>query len=103
MRNVDWAGYDERSDPLYISIPYYYGVRDGKAYGLFFDNPAMPFFEMDPDSTGTLTFGALKGDLDYYVLAGPTPSQVAQAYGRLTGYSALPPKWSLGGRRTRRS
>jgi alpha-glucosidase len=103
MKNVDWAGYDELSDPLYISIPYYYGVRDGKAHGLFFDNPAMPFFEMDPDNNGTLTFGALSGDLDYYVFAGPAPSQVANAYGRITGFSTLPPKWSLGYHQSRYS
>jgi alpha-glucosidase len=46
--------------------------------------------------TGVVTFGAAKGELDYYVMAGPAPSQVAGTYAELTGFAPLPPKWTLG-------
>jgi alpha-glucosidase len=96
MHNVDNAGYGELADPLYISIPFYYGVLKGLAYGVFVDNPADPFFDMDSQQTGIVTFGARAGELNYYVLTGPEPSRVANTYARLTGFNQLPPKWSLG-------
>lgn len=96
MRNVDWAAYGEFSDPLYVSIPFFWGMRGGKAYGLFLDNPAMPFFQFDADGSGSLKFGAGAGELDYYLFAGPQPAEVSAAYGHVAGMPALPPKWSLG-------
>jgi len=96
MQNVDWGGYGEFTDPLYSSTPFYYGVNAGQAYGVFLDNPDTPFFDMDSQGTGVLTFGALQGELDYYVMAGPSPQQVAYTYARLTGFPPLPPEWALG-------
>jgi len=96
MRNVDRAAYGEFTDPLYSSTPFYYGLREGKAYGLFLDNPALSFFDMDSEGKGVVTYGALDGELDYYLMAGPEPLQVASAYARLTGFNTLPPKWTLG-------
>jgi alpha-glucosidase len=96
MHNVDSSGYGEFTDPLYISIPFYYGILNGKAYGIFVDNPADPFFDMDSHQLNTVLFGASSGELNYYVMTGPEPSRVANTYGRLTGFNPLPPKWSLG-------
>jgi alpha-glucosidase len=96
MRNVDWAGYGEFSDPLYVTIPYFWGMRNTKAYGLFLDNPAMPMFRFDDDGSGAVVVGAGEGELDYYLFVGPAPADVAAAYGRTTGLPTLPPKWSLG-------
>jgi alpha-glucosidase len=96
MKNVDWFAYEEFTDPLYQSFPFYYGLRDGQAHGLFLDNPALPFFDMDSQQAGHVTFGAWHGELDYYVLTGPETSRVANTYARLTGFTPLPPRWTLG-------
>jgi alpha-glucosidase len=96
MFNVDWAGYGEFTDPLYISIPFFYGLRAGQSYGLFFDNPEIPYFDLDSQNAGVLTFGANAGEINYYVMAGPEPWRVANTYTRLIGYQPLPPKWTLG-------
>jgi alpha-glucosidase len=97
LANQSVAGYGEFSDPLYASYPFYYGLNNGLAYGVFLDNPAVPFFNMDSGQfTGVVTFGAVQGELDYYVMAGPTPAQVANTYDKLTGFPPLPPKWTLG-------
>ena len=96
MNNQDSAGYSEFTYPLYASYPYYYGLRGGNAYGIFLDNPATPFFDMDSRYVGTLIFGAAQGEMDYYVMAGPAPSTVARTYAKLTGFAPLPPKWTLG-------
>lgn len=103
MRNVDYAGYGELTDPLYISIPFFYGLLNGKAYGIFFDNPAQPVFDMDSEGSGLMTLGAASGELDYYVMTGPTPLDVARGYAKLTGNTPLPPKWSLGYHQSRYS
>jgi alpha-glucosidase len=96
MFNVDWAAYNEFTDPLYISIPFFYGMRGGQAYGVFLNNASEPFFQMDPLQTGVATYGAANGELDSFVFVGPQPQQVGNAYARITGLAPLPPKWTLG-------
>jgi alpha-glucosidase len=103
MRNVDWAAYGEYTDPLYISIPFFYGLNNGLVYGLYLDNAAYPVFSFDADNSGTLLFGAQAGELDYYVMTGPDPGTVANLYGKLTGFSAFPPLWTLGFHQSRYS
>src|SRR4030095_5885536 len=48
-----------------------------------------------------LSFGADGGELDYYVIAGPTPREILERYTALTGRTPLPPKWSLGFQQSR--
>ena len=96
MMNVDRIAVGELDDPLYQSIPFYYGLSEGRAYGVFVDSPAMPFFDMDSAQTGTTSIGAMEGELDYYVIVGPEMWRVAHSYATLTGFPALPPMWSLG-------
>ncbi|VUX56407.1 putative Glucan 1,3-alpha-glucosidase [uncultured Woeseiaceae bacterium] len=94
FRNSDQAGYGE--DALYQSYPFFYTLNENIAHGIFFDNPAYPFFDMNSAGNGIVTFGADQGELDYYIISGPTPFDVANTYSRLTGFNQLPPKWSLG-------
>ena len=96
MRNSDHGAYGEDSTPLYTSTPFYYGENNGQFFGIFLDNPAQSFFNMDQGGTGEIQFGAQKGELDTYIMAGPTPTRVANAFSRITGKIPLPPKWSLG-------
>ena len=103
LLNTDWAGYGPLTDPLYISIPFFYGMEGGRAYGLFLDNPAEPFFDFDTEQTGNVIFGAQQGELDYYVMTGPSPASIAHSYAQLTGFSQMPPLWTLGYHQSRYS
>ena len=96
MRNEDHAAFGPLTDPLYITIPYIWGARGADTYGVFMDEAAAPYFSVDADGSGTLLFGGVSGGLSYYLLPGPAPAQVAEAYGHLTGFSTLPPRWTLG-------
>ena len=96
MMNVDRIAIGELDDPQYQSIPFYYGLIDGRAHGVFVDSPAVPFFDLDSAGTGVTSVGAMEGELDCYVIAGPAMWRVAHAYASLTGFPALPPAWSLG-------
>src|SRR5438034_902768 len=45
--NTDEFGWQESSDPLYKTIPFFIGLRNGLAYGLFFDNTYRIYFDID--------------------------------------------------------
>ena len=103
MWNTD-AGFQETTDPIYKSIPYFLQVApDGRASGLFLDNTWRGFFDFGKTERDTLRFGAEGGPIDYYVLAGPTVKDVVARYAKLTGPSPLPPLWMLGFQQSRYS
>ena len=95
--NSDAFGFDNWTDPLYMSTPFYIGVREGKPYGIFFDNTYKSHFNFGASNNERFTyFSAEAGDLNYYFIQGDTVAQVIQQYAKLTGTCELPPKWSLG-------
>ncbi len=102
--NTDTFAYPVGTDPIYQSIPFFYGLRDGKAYGLFFNNTFRTFFDMGKTSPERFTFGAAGGELDYFVFIGGrerTPKKVLADYASLTGKTPLPPIWALGNQQSR--
>lgn len=104
MCNVDAFGYDaERTDPLYKHIPFYitYVAELGLAYGLFYDNLSATTFDLGREVNALRggryrVYEAADGDLDYYLMLGPTVEAVVEQYTALTGRPALPPRWSFG-------
>lgn len=96
MWNTDAYGYDASSDPLYASVPFFMVLRGGRAHGIFLDNSWRSFFDVGKESRDRLSFGADGGELDYYLIDGPTPKQVIERYAELTGRMPLPPRWALG-------
>ncbi|MBZ5561265.1 MAG: glycoside hydrolase family 31 protein [Acidobacteriia bacterium] len=96
MWNQDPAGFDASSEPLYQSVPFFIGLREGRAYGLFFDNTYRSSFDMGAEDRDLYSFGAEGGEMNYYFFAGPTPKQVVSRFTELVGRIPLPPRWSLG-------
>jgi alpha-glucosidase len=103
MWNTDEYGFQESSDPLYKTIPYFMAFRAGHAIGIFLDNTWRSSFDFGKQTPNTYSFGAVNGPLDYYVFYGPTPKQVVETYAWLTGTMPLPPLWSLGFQQSRYS
>jgi alpha-glucosidase len=103
MWNTDEYGFQESSDPLYKTIPYFMAFRSGHALGIFLDNTWRSSFDFGRQTPNTYSFGAVNGPLDYYVFYGPTPTQVVETYAWLTGTMSLPPLWSLGFQQSRYS
>ncbi|MBK9336854.1 MAG: glycoside hydrolase family 31 protein [Lewinellaceae bacterium] len=93
---TDAFGFGRDTDPLYRAIPFYYGLHQGIAYGIFFDNTFRTHFDFDSNGDGSTTFWAEGGEMNYYFLYGPGLTDVARAYTRLTGLPDLPPLWALG-------
>jgi len=96
MWNSDVPGYDDSVDPLYCDIPFFLVLEDGVAHGIFFDNTWRSNFDVGHVSRKYYDFGAQGGDLDYYLIAGPTPRDVLARFADLTGHLPLPPLWVLG-------
>lgn len=102
--NTDTFSYPIGTDPIYQSIPFFYALRDGKAYGLFFNNTFRTWFDMGKSSPGRYSFGADGGELDYFVFTGGkerSPKAILEDYAELTGKTPLPPIWALGNQQSR--
>jgi alpha-glucosidase len=96
MWNTDIPAYPADLDPLYQDIPFFYGIRDSVAYGIFFDNTYYSHFDMGKEHPGQYSFGAMDGEMNYYFFFGPEPKQVLKNFSSLIGKMNLPPLWSIG-------
>ncbi|PWT79078.1 MAG: alpha-glucosidase [Chloroflexi bacterium] len=86
----------DQTRSMYVSIPFWMGLRAGRCYGIFFDTTWRSDLDAGASRPDLVSFGARGGDLTYYVLAGPTIAQVLDCYAALTGRLCLPPRWALG-------
>ena len=103
MWNTDSFGWQESTDPIYKSIPFFLEMHDGRTLGVLFDNTYRTFFDFGRQNPAQYTFSAPDGPLDYYLLYGPEPKHVVETYAWLTGPTPLPPLWSLGYQQSRYS
>jgi alpha-glucosidase len=94
--NTDAYAWQESTDPLYKSIPFFLAMRHGRAHGIFLDNTWRSWFDFGKAARDAYAFGADGGELDYYFIDGPAPKAVLERYADLTGKTPLPPLWSLG-------
>ncbi|MEN0051170.1 MAG: TIM-barrel domain-containing protein, partial [Bacteroidota bacterium] len=94
--NTDAFAYGADRDPLYRSIPFYFGLHQNIGYGIFFDNSYRTHFDFDSQEEGITSFYAEGGEVNYYFIYGPELMSVAQQYTQITGCPELPPMWSLG-------
>jgi alpha-glucosidase len=101
--NTDEYGWQESSDPLYKTIPFFIGVQKTTAYGLFFDNTWLSSFDFGKEGRDYFSFGAEGGEINYYFLAGPEVKKIVEEYTALVGRTPLPPLWSLGYQQSRYS
>ena len=99
--NTDAFCFQESTDPIYKSIPFFMTMRAGRSMGFLLDNTWSTSFDFGKSERNTYSFGAEGGPIDYYIFYGPDPKQVVQTYAWLTGLPPLPPLWSLGFQQSR--
>ena len=99
--NSDTPGYTEGKDPIYQTIPFYLGLQQGNAYGIFFDNSYRSYFNFGLGTQQRAWFGAEGGELNYYFFYGPSIKKILGRYADLTGHMPLPPMWALGNQQSR--
>lgn len=93
---TDCFGYGSQTDPLYRAVPFYYGLNQGRGYGVFFDNSFRTHFDFAKERHDATSFWAQGGEMNYYFIYGPELLSVAEQYAQLTGRPELPPKWAIG-------
>lgn len=104
MWNADcYRSYVEGADLMYQSYPFYIGVSPTGSYGLYFDNTFKSFFDLGKTHPNMVTFGAVKGPLNFFLIYGPTLKEVVEGYTEITGRMELPPLWALGYQQSRYS
>jgi alpha-glucosidase len=99
--NTDAFRFQESTDPIYKSIPFFLTMRAGRSMGFFLDNTWSSSFDFGRIERNLYSFGAEGGSVDYYIFYGPDPKQVVRTYAWLTGLPPLPPLWSLGFQQSR--
>jgi alpha-glucosidase len=95
--NTDPGSYKQNTDPLYFSVPFYLGLKEGLTYSIFWDNPNRGQVElgMSP-AVNDLVFESESGELCYYLIAASDTAAVMTRYSELTGRIDIPPRWALG-------
>jgi alpha-glucosidase len=93
---TDSFAYGHNTDPLYRAIPFFYGLHQGLAYGVFMDNTYRTHFDFGATTPENVSFWADGGEMNYYFIAGNTLLEVSKRFATLTGTHALPPLWALG-------
>ncbi|MCX7875027.1 MAG: glycoside hydrolase family 31 protein [Melioribacteraceae bacterium] len=101
MWNTDFPAYTSTKDELYMSIPFFMGIRNFKTYGIYFDNTHKSQFNMGAANNRLYWFGAARGEMDYYFIYGPEMKRIISDYTKLTGRMELPPMWAIGYQQSR--
>jgi alpha-glucosidase len=103
MWNTDAYSWQESTDPLYKSIPFYLSYRAGTSLGVLIDNTWPSSFDFGKTLGDTFQYRAEGGAADIYLLYGPSAKHVLESYAWLTGPTPLPPIWALGFQQSRYS
>ena len=103
MWNTDAYAWQESTDPLYKSIPFYLSYRAGVSVGVLIDNTWPCSFDFGKTLGDTFQYRAEGGPVDIYLLYGPSAKHVLESYAWLTGPTPLPPLWALGFQQSRYS
>ena len=103
MSAKDAMGYNPReTDSLYKHIPFYIKLNRGtrKAVGYFYHNTCECDFDMGREKSNYWKphsrYRTDGGDIDLFLIAGPSVRQVVERYTDLTGKSAMLPRYALG-------
>jgi len=99
--NTDVVPHHPDTDPLYQSIPFSLGLRDGVAWGLYLDESWRMEVDVASEDPSLVRWESSGPELDAYVFVGPMPADVVRRYTALTGRQPLPPLWSLGAQQSR--
>ncbi|NHI93420.1 MAG: DUF5110 domain-containing protein [Candidatus Lokiarchaeota archaeon] len=91
--NYNFPRYKE---PFYCSIPFFIGLYNKNAYGIYVQNSSRTFFNFGKTFRDKTFFGTDGHELNYYFIFGPKIAKILRIYTDLTGRGELPPNWTFG-------
>jgi oligosaccharide 4-alpha-D-glucosyltransferase len=86
-------GYGVGTENLNYSVPF---ITSSNNYAIFFDNPSNGYLDIGKTSANTLEYGAVSGELNFYIILGDTYADILGSYHKLTGTQPIPPRWAFG-------
>lgn len=95
MWNTD-IPYMPWTDPIYQSIPFVVTMRSKKFFGTFFDNTFKSYFDICKSNPNLWKWKAEGGEINLYLIAGPSLKDVTRRFYQLVGGIPMPPRWALG-------
>jgi len=101
--NTDAFGWQESTDPIYKSIPFFITYRKGIAAGTFLDNTWRAGFDFNKELPRRLLVRSRAVRWTTTFFTGPEPKAVVEAWAWLVGTTPLPPLWALGYQQSRYS
>jgi len=101
--NTDAFGWQQSTDPIYKSIPWFITFHKGICAGIYLDNTWRASFDFNKEYRDGYSFGSEGGPLDVYIVYGPDPKQVVETWAWLVGTTPMPPMWALGYQQSRYS
>lgn len=81
------------SEQAYKNVPFYLSNR---GYGVLVNDPGHVSFEVGSEAVERVQFSVAGEELEYFIIAGPTPKDVLTRYTALTGRPPVVPAWSYG-------
>ena len=93
LYNSPAYGYGMGAENLNYSVPF---ITSSHLYGLFFDNVSRGYLDIGKQQPNVLDFGAVSGQLVFYIIMGNNYEEILTSYHTLTGKQPLPPRWALG-------
>lgn len=81
------------SEQAYKSVPFHLSNR---GYGVLVNDPGHVSYEIGSEAVERVQFSVTGEELEYFVIAGPTPKEVLRRYTALTGRPPVVPAWSYG-------
>jgi len=99
----DPALWQESSDPLYKSLPFFLSMRGPRAQATLLNNSYRSTFDFAQRRRDAHFFGAEGGPLDYTIFTAPQLEQVLEDYTAVSGRMPLPPRYALGYQQSRGS
>lgn len=91
--NTAVYGYESGASTLNISIPF---LMSSQGYGLYIDNCSPGTWDLAHSDSNFMSYSAETGALKYFLIGGPSFSEILERYTSLTGRQPLPPRWALG-------
>lgn len=81
------------SEQAYKNVPFHLSNR---GYGVLVNDPGHVSYEIGSEAVERVQFSVSGEQLEYFVIAGPTPKDVLGRYTALTGRPPVVPAWSYG-------
>ncbi len=91
--NTDVYGYRNGSDPLYLSIPFFYIVNRNGSTGVFIDYPGMIKMDFGVEKYDYINIRVISVDFDIYVITGNSLEEILRKYLDITGHPSGIPSW----------